>query len=305
MWLAHILIISIVVISVGASAGPIHDASKAGDLAAVEWLLAEGINANEITYPDGSPLHIASREGHLAIVDHLISAGVDIDPLEFVKDETPLHLAAAAGQADVVEALVRAGADIEARGNWGYTPLMKAVQNGNQAAALKLIELGADTGTRSDAGLSPLQKAGEASLWKVVEKLFELGEGPAPPADIKPLLANANTERGAQLYHDEGCHSCHDLGSGGVGTAPGPPLESVVGRDIASVEDFKYSQALRRLDGVWDYDSLNRLLADASGFYPGNKMIVMGNRIEISKPEDRADIIAYLRIRDNRPLPLP
>lgn len=294
----------LILMPVVGTAGPLHDAVELGDLDAAEELVSSGADINEIEYPSGAPLHIAARAGHTQLVKLLIASGAEIDSLEFVKDETPLHLAAGAGQIDVVSSLVTAGADIELPGNWGHTPLFKALHSGHGQTALRLIELGADIHAKTSTGLSTLHKAGEAGLWEVVDVLLSRGVGPDPTEDIKPLLPAADADRGAKLFEDEGCKSCHERKSGGAGDV-GPPLENVVGREIASVKGFDYSEALTRLDGTWDYDALNRLLADASGYYPGIRMIVMGNLIEISDAHDRADLIEFLRVSADEPVPLP
>ena len=44
---------------------------------------------------------------------------------------------------------------------------------------------------------------------------------------------------------------------------------------------------------VWDEANLDAYLADPKGFVPQNKMALAG----VKKPEDRADIIAYLKTK--------
>ena len=75
----------------------------------------------------------------------------------------------------------------------------------------------------------------------------------------------------------------------------------MVGRDIASVEGFKYSEALTGKEGDWDYQKLDEYLAAPKKWAPGNKMAFVG----IKKPEDRANVILYLRSLSENPAPLP
>ena len=84
----------------------------------------------------------------------------------------------------------------------------------------------------------------------------------------------------------------------------GPSLWNVVGREIASLYGFKYSEALQRADGVWDYENLNAMMLDAWNFWPG---IAMGksDRIFVTSIETRAEIIAYLRTQSDNPVSLP
>jgi cytochrome c len=75
----------------------------------------------------------------------------------------------------------------------------------------------------------------------------------------------------------------------------------VVGRDIASVSDFNYSDALKSKEGEWTYEKLNEFLTNPRDWAPGTKMTFVG----IKKPEERADVIAYLRSITDNPPPLP
>ncbi len=63
-----------------------------------------------------------------------------------------------------------------------------------------------------------------------------------------------------------GCTSCH--GNGGV--APG--LEGVVGRRVASVGGFDYSEALTEISGKWTQDRLIAFLRDPQSIAPGSLM---------------------------------
>ena len=70
----------------------------------------------------------------------------------------------------------------------------------------------------------------------------------------------------------------------------GPSLHGVVGRDIASVEDFSYSGALQDLEGDWTPEALNAFLENPRSYAPGTAMSYGGMR----DVEDRAAMIAYL-----------
>jgi cytochrome c len=96
------------------------------------------------------------------------------------------------------------------------------------------------------------------------------------------------------------CIACHSFEAGGP-TKIGPPLHDVVGRPIASVEGFSYSDALTGKEGDWTYDNLNHFLSDPRGWAQGTKMAFVG----VKKDEDRANIIAYLRSITESPPPLP
>ena len=73
----------------------------------------------------------------------------------------------------------------------------------------------------------------------------------------------------------------------------GPELNGVIGREIASAPDFKYSDAFlaKKAEGfTWTEENLADYLADPKDFIPGNKMAFVG----LKKPEDIANVLAYL-----------
>ena len=75
----------------------------------------------------------------------------------------------------------------------------------------------------------------------------------------------------------------------------------VVGRDIARIEGFDYSDALRGKDGQWTFDNLYEFIHGPKEWAPGTKMAFAG----IKGPEDRADLLVYLRTLADQPVPLP
>ena len=102
--------------------------------------------------------------------------------------------------------------------------------------------------------------------------------------------AEGDPEAGKKVFNK--CKACHfaDKKKNKVG----PYLLGVVGRKAASVEDFKYSPAMKKKgeEGlVWDEANLDKYLENPKKFIPGNKMAFAGLR----KPEDRANVIAYLK----------
>ena len=116
--------------------------------------------------------------------------------------------------------------------------------------------------------------------------------------DIKPLLAKASIEEGQKLFKK--CQVCHTAAKG-AGSKVGPDLWNVVGRDKASFDGFRYSDALKEKGGKWSYDDLNHFIAGPKDFAPGTKMTFAG----LQKAAERADVIAYLRTLNDSPPPLP
>lgn len=104
--------------------------------------------------------------------------------------------------------------------------------------------------------------------------------------DFASLMAEADAGKGANVYKK--CTACHKLDGS---NATGPHLDGVVGRPIASVGDFSYSDALNELGGDWTPERLSEFLAKPSAYAPGTAMGFAG----LNKPTDRANVIAYLQ----------
>jgi cytochrome c len=101
-----------------------------------------------------------------------------------------------------------------------------------------------------------------------------------------------DAEKGAKVFRL--CMACHTADA--ETNKVGPHLKGVVGRKAASVEGFKYSDAMlaKGAEGVvWDEPTLTAYLPDPKGFVPGTKMVFTG----VKKPEDVADLIAFLKTK--------
>ena len=113
------------------------------------------------------------------------------------------------------------------------------------------------------------------------------------------MLAAATPAEGEKVFNK--CKACHSVEQGGPNQV-GPNLWIVVGGPIAQHEGFSYSQALSsHTGGTWTYDELSSYLASPKAWAPGTKMTFAG----LSKPEERANVIAYLRSKSDSPPPLP
>ena len=107
-------------------------------------------------------------------------------------------------------------------------------------------------------------------------------------ASLAELLAGGDVAKGARVFAR--CKSCHTVAAD-AGSGQGPNLYNIVGAKVAAKGDFGYSGALKSADVVWDYEALDAWLAKPRAFIPGNKMAYAG----LKKPEDRANVILYLR----------
>jgi cytochrome c len=117
-------------------------------------------------------------------------------------------------------------------------------------------------------------------------------------APIETRLASADVDRGKS--ESRVCMTCHTLDKGGPNKV-GPNLWGVVDRPRASHPGFDYSAAMRAKGGKWTFDELDNFLTHPQGYIPGTKMTFSG----IQNPDQRANLIAYLRTLSDNPVPLP
>jgi cytochrome c len=134
-----------------------------------------------------------------------------------------------------------------------------------------------------------------------IEGVQEESAGGTEPAE-KPAafyLASASPQLGSEVFKK--CTACHNAQKGGP-NGTGPNLWGVVGSGITKrPTGFAYSPALSGKGGTWTWDNLFAWLKSPRDFAPGTKMTFAG----LSKPEDRANVIAYLNTQSDSPLPLP
>jgi cytochrome c len=102
---------------------------------------------------------------------------------------------------------------------------------------------------------------------------------------LAAVLIEGDPLRGKQLFNR--CSGCHSVQGE---TMSGPPLDGVFGRKAAAIEGYRYSDALVNSGITWTDDVLD-------GYLSGPTKAVRGTRMStsVTKPEDRADIIAYLK----------
>ena len=104
--------------------------------------------------------------------------------------------------------------------------------------------------------------------------LFLLAAGPAVAAT------------GRDVFNDK-CGDCHTVDPPS-GTAPA--LKGVVGRKVASLADFQYSDALKAKGGTWTEAALDAFIANPKAYAPGTQMTAGA-----ADPADRKAIIDYLK----------
>lgn len=112
------------------------------------------------------------------------------------------------------------------------------------------------------------------------------------------LLAEADAGKGERIAKK--CAACHTFEKGGANKI-GPNLYGVLGREVAAVDGFAYSGALKDKGGNWDYETINQFIADPKGYISGTKMAFPG----VKQAGQRADLLLYLREQSDNPPPLP
>ncbi len=115
---------------------------------------------------------------------------------------------------------------------------------------------------------------------------------------ILALLATADIAKGQKL--SKACAACHSFDNGGVNKI-GPNIWNIVNASKASKSGFSYSDAMISKGGTWSYTELNSFLWKPKKHIPGTKM----NYIGLKKPQQRADLIAWLRTLSSSPAALP
>ncbi|HET7886673.1 MAG TPA: cytochrome c family protein [Bradyrhizobium sp.] len=103
-------------------------------------------------------------------------------------------------------------------------------------------------------------------------------------ASLSPVIA-ADAEHGKVLF--EACAACHQ----DKPDALGPSLKGVVGRKSAALDDFRYSNPMKRANLVWDEANLREYITDPQAKVRGNRMPFDG----MHDPKDVDDLIAYIK----------
>jgi cytochrome c len=120
-----------------------------------------------------------------------------------------------------------------------------------------------------------------------------------PEQPIETLLAKASVEKGQAAAKQ--CQACHTFEKGGPNRV-GPNLWNIVGSGRGEGRGgFNFSAAMKGKGGNWTFEELNKFLSNPRGYIPGTNMTFAG----LSRAEQRADVIDYLRTLADNPVPLP
>lgn len=102
--------------------------------------------------------------------------------------------------------------------------------------------------------------------------------------------AEGDAARGGQIFNV--CRECHavDAETNGIG----PHLKGLIGRRVASVADYQYSEDMIKFaaaNPVWDDTLFLEYIENPLASVPDSKMVYRG----LLREDLRADILAYLK----------
>lgn len=175
--------------------------------------------------------------------------------------------------------------------------------NGNKylMAILGALLLTKGVGVFSAAVFAPhaMAKAGyDLPGAEAVAVAAPAGAAAAAEEPLPALLAKADPVKGQA--NAKACQACHGFEKGAVAKV-GPPLWGVVGRPVASIAGFGYSDGIKAMGGNWDYAGINKLIASPKVYIAGTKMSYPGE----ADAHKRADILAYLQTLSDAPVAFP
>jgi cytochrome c len=107
-----------------------------------------------------------------------------------------------------------------------------------------------------------------------------------------PAQAEGDVAKGEQVFKK--CMACHAVND--KTNKVGPHLVGIVGRPVAAVEGYKYSddmKAYATTGAVWDEATLQAYLEKPKAVVAKTKMAFAG----LNKEDERADLIAFLKTK--------
>jgi uncharacterized protein len=187
-----------------AMAGPLHDAARKGDAAAIFKLLEAGEPIDEQDDSGATALFLATLAGSFAATDQLILRQADMS-IRTNDGLTPLHGAALGGRTDVMSFFIKGEhhnpmitIDIDDNANTeGLTPLMVAAEHGYGDLVAYLVTWQADVEKTDKAGRTVLTRAGmKGDQQQIVDILLR---SRATCQEIDPAWFEQCTARKAEL----------------------------------------------------------------------------------------------------------
>jgi len=136
----------------------LFEAIRAGKIAVVTKLLAEGADVNAVDEQNRAALHWVSSHNHTAIANLFLDKKARVNVVN-QWGFTPLHNTAEMGNIEITTKLLANGADPNAANNEGETPLHFAISHRHTHLAQILIANGADPSAKNNKGETPIDLA--------------------------------------------------------------------------------------------------------------------------------------------------
>lgn len=257
---------------VGRAIGSISDFNYSGALPDGEWTI-DNLNQwleNPSGFAPGTSMSyngVKDREDRADLVAYLVSKSPDF--------QMPAAEEAAAAPAETTESTDEAAAD--------------QAETDAEAAT----EAPAEVDTAAAEGKSEGEAAAseEATQEMAAMDNEESGEAPAEEADsgsdASPIMAAyeaADPADGESVFRQ--CQACHVANQ--EQNRVGPHLVGILGREIGSIDGFRYSGALP--EGEWTLEELNKWLENPREYAQGTTMSYQG----LKDIDDRAAVIKYI-----------
>lgn len=126
---------------VGATTEALHGAAMQGDTAAIQQLLAAGVDIEARDAQGRTALLRATRANQVAAATLLIEAGADVNAKDTIED-SPYLYAGAQGFNDILRLTLAHGADLQSTNRYGGTALIPAAEKGHPETVQLLLDAG-------------------------------------------------------------------------------------------------------------------------------------------------------------------
>lgn len=168
-------------------------ASRKGDVAAVQALLADGADLEAKTPYGQTPLYLAAMQGHAKVVEVLLAKGASTDVRDTFYKADVFAFAMQRKHIDVVKALLLKKPDL------GEKALPMIVMMGNKEAMETLLGVAKLSQATLDKGLETAQSMNQPEMAALLSKAGAKAPEPGVTVDAKVLESYAGTYKTTQI----------------------------------------------------------------------------------------------------------
>jgi len=161
----------VALISSYASAEPIVEAAKNGDLETVKTILAQDPSKLNATDEDHyTSLHWACMRAHWNVANFLIEQGADLN-IQGGDGGAPLNWAAHHDNVEIIKRMIEKGASLNVQNQWGMTELHTAIWRGSIHVVEYLLDQGSDPMIKTNEGWTAMHYSCRSGHDNVIELL--------------------------------------------------------------------------------------------------------------------------------------